>query len=70
MKLSENVASEDKIGCFFEKLANEKEKEAEKQRRASPSRVQSTPKRAKELVAGPEPFPFRELTTETGPGGG
>ena len=58
---------------FYDCLKNwqtKSERRPKKQRRASPSRAQSTPKGAKELVAGPGPFPSWEQVTETGPWGG
>ena len=71
MNIGKSIASEDKIACFFLKNWQTKRKRRpRKQRRAYPTRAQSTPKEAKELVAGADPFLTWERLTETGPWGG
>ena len=44
MNIGKNISSEDNIACFFEKLANEKEKEAEKTAQSLPKPRPKHPK--------------------------
>ena len=52
MKIVKNIASEDKIACFFEKLAKEKGKEAEKTAQSLPKPRLKHPKGSQRARCG------------------
>ena len=51
-----NIASKDKIACFFQKLANEKEKEAEKTAQSLPKPRPKHPKGSQRARCGSWPL--------------
>ena len=62
MKIGKNIASEDKIACFFEELANEKEKEAEKTAQSRPKPRPKHPKGSHRARSGS--WPHSDLGTK------